>query len=301
MAEPTPAIDTSTPVEPAVPVPSPTAEVDGGAPDPLVEPAPGPQFADAAPEPWRDAAWARDIKSQDALWDKAGNALKSVGKKGVVLPGDNDAADVARAFKELGRPDDVAGYELNFETPDIAGWNPAVQESMVEAMHHAGLNSKQVDILLSSYADQQGAFVTDANAAIESHRESVRGDLQKEWGTAYSHKANLARTTAESVLGEKFEGFSEMTLSDGTPLGDSPLILSMFAAIGEQWNERPGVPAAGMGGNSGVLTPDIAAAEAKAFRTANALALNTKGHLEHDDVVEKLWHLTQMANPEPEA
>ncbi len=61
---------------------------------------------------------------------KAGNALKSVGKKGVVLPGDNDAADVARAFKELGRPDDVAGYELNFETPDIAGWNPAVQESI---------------------------------------------------------------------------------------------------------------------------------------------------------------------------
>lgn len=307
MAEPTTVIsEPATPVEPGVPVPSPTPEVDGGSPspapeiDPFVEPTPSPGFNQTAPEVWRDAAWAKDIKDANALWDKAGNLQKVVGKKGVVLPGADDPADVARAFKELGRPDTPGEYDLTFEAPDTPRWDAQLQEDMTAVLHNAGLNGQQVDIVLKGYAEK---LVDDNNrmeANILENREQVRTALQEEFGNAFKHKTTIANLTAESLLGEQYSEFETMKMADGTPLGDNPLLIKVFAAIGEMTGERQGIPSAGMGGNAAALTPAVAQAEYAQFRKDNADALTNNGHPEHDAAVEKLFQLNQMANPEPQ-
>lgn len=266
------------------------------APPPVMPPPVGaspaaPPAGDAVPD-WRaslpaevrDAPGVVKFKSVEELARGYVNAETMIGKKGVILPGDNAPPEEVAKFREaIGVPAQADGYKLAGKEgapPEI--WNDATAKEIAAFAHEAALTPKQAQALADKWQTLgiEGGKIT----AAENERQHTEGKaaLQKEWGTSFD-----AKHAAANLAIKQFGGDEIVALLAEKGLGNDPRMVKLFAQIGEKMGED--VPS-GMG-QSMAGGPDLKA-ESATLRAGPAY-LNAM-HPEHRAVNERLTVLAGL-------
>ena len=283
----------------ATPSPEPTPT-----PTPAPEPTPAPTPVVAG---WRDAL-EPDLRDNPALakYEDVPNLAKGflevqklVGAKGNIRPGEGATQEQMDAFHAgLGRPETVEGYGFaDFKPPEVLNgfWDEAGMGKMADAMHGLGLTQAQASGLMTQFAEHQAETLGETINGMSAGKTAATEALQAKWGLAYEPKLNLAKrclAEAAAAVGVSEADLAGRYMPDGKLFGNDPVMLEIFAMIGEGNTEL-----AFVGGKGGRMThtPEEAAAEISKIRASEAYM--DARHPEHKVTMDKLTALYNAANP----
>lgn len=187
---------------------------------------------------WRDSL-PDDLKSDESLaqfTDIAALAKsyvhtkKTVGKKGVILPGEKASDEEWNTFYDsLGRPS-VDKYEV--KEPEGKKVKPEFIDEFKQMAHKAGVLPKQAQALMDFYIGFEEKVVGEAQRQQKIAMEQGLSDLKKEWGDGFDKQIALAK------LGVKESGMPEVTdFLEKTGLGDHPVMIKLMAKMGSLFGE----------------------------------------------------------------
>jgi len=187
----------------------------------------GSDFLSMIPEELREHPSLSPIKDVGNLAQSFVNAQRLIGADKVPLPANPTSDDLDRIANRLGRPETSDGYEIavdgNIVTEDVAN-------SYKDVAHQLRLTPDQANGVLEYYK----SVVTNSNetvsADLEAQRNDIEGQLKKEWGKAYDQKIQEAGSVVEQFASSDI---LNMTLSDGTLVGNHPEFIKAFANIAE--------------------------------------------------------------------
>lgn len=190
---------------------------------------------------WKDSL-PDDLKAEKALesiQDIPGlaksyiHAQKMIGSDKIPVP--NKYAtdeDWQAVYNKLGRPESPDAYEFKFD--DNSSIDENALQGFKEAAHKHGLLPKQAEGIMNFYNEMTQNYIQDLNSKSEQGRMSAEQTLKKEWGAAYDNKLQQAGAVANKYLDNEF---TNLTLSDGTKLGDHPEFIKAFANIASELGE----------------------------------------------------------------
>jgi len=198
---------------------------------------------------WKDTL-PDDLKGEKALesiQDIPGlvksyvHAQKMIGSDKIPVP--NKYAtdeDWQAVYNKLGRPESPDAYEFKFD--DKSPIDENALKGFKEAAHKHGLLPKQAEGIMNFYNEMTQNYIQDINSKSEQGRMNAEQSLKKEWGAAYDNKLQQAGTVANKYLDKDF---MDLTLSDGTRVGDHPGFVKAFANIAGELGEDKLVQANG--------------------------------------------------------
>lgn len=256
------------------------------------------------PEPsWRDNLDA-EIKDLPALADiqdvpslaKSFLATKEmVGRKGIILPKEDDAADVARFRSEIGVPETVEGYDLgDFTPPEGLPWSESMQTKMLARLHTRGIPNGQIRGLFDDLAEVQHEEYQALVANQEQGNTRGTAKLKEDLGADYEASMALAERSFKKCSGDNFEELSHITLPDGTNLGDHPAFVKTFINIGKLHKEHE-LLGEKSGGGGFEKTPEQAASEMAELEKHPAY--RNADDPEHKMITDKVNELAEMRWP----
>ncbi|MCC6718393.1 MAG: hypothetical protein IT555_10965 [Acetobacteraceae bacterium] len=249
--------------------------------------------APAAPE-WR-AGLPPDLRDSPSLGkftDPAGLAKSYVeletliGRKGLVIPGEKDGAEVHARFRQaLGVPDAPEGYGLKApEGVPAEVWSDDSAKQFAGWAHKHGLTPTQAQGIAADFAKHQAANMPAPG--VEADGRSMEDHLRGEWGSAYAAKVDVAKRAAQ-----QFAASPAVLDALEAKVGGAEMI-RLFARIGEAMGEdRPA--GMGTGRSRGVLTPDEAKAELAKLRASDSPYWDRQ-HPEHKTAVARALALEEM-------
>lgn len=191
------------------------------------------------PEDWRhglddDVARLIDTKG----WKTPGDVVQSyanlerlLGAERLAVPAPDDLEGLREAMRRLGAPEDAAGYDLAPPEDAPDGWyRPEAAERFRALAHEAGLTTAQARLLHDGWV----ATLKDGEAATEQAQAAAERaldeELQRDWGSRYQARLDLARRAAA-----RFGQAADLDALE-TRIG-APQLVRLFAAIGEQLGE----------------------------------------------------------------
>ena len=261
------------------------------------------------PTTWRDGL-SDDLRAHPSLADfkDVGGLAQSyvkqselVGRKGVLLPAENDPADQARYYNELGRPESVDGYDLgDFEPPTEIGWSQDVQTSVMAAMHESGLTNTQVNNIVRAYSASQHTELEGIAQGVTQQHEAGITELKQEWGVNYDANVDRANRAFDLATGDKKDEIRLMVLADGSTFGNNPAMIRIFANMGEKLGEDS------LRGDG--ATQSFTKSPQQALDELSTMAidkdfdkvLHDRNHPEHERAVARKNALYEMAYPNTE-
>lgn len=275
-----------------------------GAPAPTPTPTPAPAISD-----WR-ASLPPEIQKLPSLekFKDPGSLARSyvelqskLGAKGVLLPKEGDAADKARFYSELGRPESADKYDLSKIEERSKEWWPKDRESeFLKFAWESGFSNEHTQAALSWFAKGMAADRAQLEQATSARHEKTMGELKQKWGAAFDEKLKAVGRLFTSAAGgpDKAAEIESIELADGSVLGDHPVIVEMFSKLSELIRED--VLEGGKLGRLG-MTPEEAQTELARIQMAGTeenKALLDRFHPLHDQVLARRADLLQMARPE---
>ena len=155
----------------------------------------------------------------DALAKSYINATKMIGQDKVSVPTNNSTEEAwNEVYDKLGRPESAEKYSLD---------DNAVKQ-FAETSHKLGLNNKQAQGLLEFYKTNMEGTAQQAKIDTETAQAQAEQALRSEWGREFDTKVKQAGSLAKANIKPEV---LDMTLSNGTRLGDHPEIIKGFAKI----------------------------------------------------------------------
>lgn len=213
-------------------------------------------------------------------------AEKLIGKKGVIMPGDNATPEEMKQFHAaLGVPDTVEGYDLKAPEGLPEGvWNEEAAKGFAAKAHELGLTPKQVREIAAWQAQNVAGAMQ--RAELEPDGRTWEQALRDDWGTSYDANMETARRAAK-------EFGDEASLTKlGDRIGDAALV-RMFQRIGAKVAEDA---PAGMGGAARQTAQESAQSQADAItRDAGGPYWNPQ-HPEHKATVQRVTDLLKRAS-----
>lgn len=258
-------------------------------------PAPAPAAADA-PD-WR-ATLPDDLKALPAakkyetpadLLKAYSEAEKLIGRKGVIVPGENASAEEMAAFRAaLGVPETADAYGLKAPEGVPEGvWSDDMAKVFAAKAHEAGLTTAQAQAVAGWYAGTAAEQAKAMEAAAVAAREEATAAMRSEWGGQFDAKIEVAKRALV-----QFGGQGVADLMTETGLGNHPEVVKMFARIGEAIAEdKP----AGMGGGTAPVMTDPRA-QAMAITNDKTSPYWNQQHPEHLATVRRVTKLLEDAN-----
>lgn len=179
----------------------------------------------------------------------------------ITIPGEN-ATDEERAafYTKMGRPEQADKYSITKPTdlPDTINYSPEVEAAFKEFAFKNGMSDAQAKEIYSWY----WGLVKDGHAqqeqAIQQANETAVNKLKDEWkGDAFKVNTELATRAFKKFGGDSEEVSKFITESkvDGVPLGNHPVFLKVFAAIGKAISDSS-LGEGGRGGGNGELSDE---------------------------------------------
>lgn len=169
-------------------------------------------WLDSLPEPLREAPFIGKAESLDDAVSKLAHAAKLVGTS-VRIPGVEDPQEDKEAFyaklaeiegvtrlplmddeeglnkllSKLGKPEDVAGYQL----PEVADfeWDSKIGDDLRAYALEAGLTATQFKNFAAKIAQQE----LDASQSTQTSLEEARKALRVDWGDTLEERESLIR------------------------------------------------------------------------------------------------------------
>lgn len=198
-------------------------------------------WKDSLPEDLRAEKALESIHDVQGLAKSYVHAQKMIGTDKIPVPNKYATEEDWQAvYAKLGRPESPDAYEFNFD--DKSPIDENALKGFKEAAHKHGLLPKQAEGIMNFYNEMTQNYIQDINSKSEQGRTNAEQFLKKEWGAAYDNKLQQAGTVANKYLDKDF---MDLTLSDGTRVGDHPGFVKAFANIASELGEDKLVQATG--------------------------------------------------------
>lgn len=208
----------------------------GGAP---TDPAPA-EPTTAFPDDWRTQMAGGDTKTLEKL-----NRYASPGEVGKALMEANaklrqrdqvdwDSDDKTTLAKKLGVPENLDDYDLKYPYDNLPEADKAVVDKFRGIMHEHLLTPKQGQALMDAYADLQRSDEQAMQELASRLTQEGIAKVKDEYGADWNRNVQVAKTFLDQHSGgpESREDLVNLTLMDGTKLGDNPTFMKMIVNAG---------------------------------------------------------------------
>ena len=203
---------------------------------PAVTPAAQPtsSWKDSISEEYRADPSIEKFTEIDALAKSYINATKMIGQDKIVIPTKNSTQEAwDEAYAKLGRPESADKYALDVKS-DVVPFDETAIKSFAEQSHKLGLNNKQAQGILEFYKNNMEGSLQQSKIDTETAQSQAEQQLRQEWGRDFEGKVKQAGALAKANINPEV---LDMTLSNGTRLGDHPEIIKGFAKIANMMSE----------------------------------------------------------------
>ena len=225
----------------------------------------------------------------DALAKSYINATKMIGQDKVAVPNENSTDDQwNEVYGKLGRPESADQYKLDAKSETIPFDEGAIK-SFAENAHKLGLNNKQAQGILEYYKNNMEGTAQQSRIDTETAQTQAEQQLRQEWGRDFEGKVKQAGALAKANIDPEV---LDMTLSNGTRLGDHPDIIKGFAKIAGMMSEDKILSTESENVNT---TKDIESEISTIMNDKNGPYWNRQ-HPDHDKMVQQVYTLREMAN-----
>ena len=258
---------------------------------PVATPAAQPtsSWKDSISEEYRADPSIEKFTEIDALAKSYINATKMIGQDKIVIPTKNSGQEAwDEAYEKLGRPESADKYALDVKS-DVVPFDETAIKSFAEQSHKLGLNNKQAQGILEFYKNNMEGNAQQSKIDTETAQAQAEQQLRQEWGRDFDAKVKQAGAIAKANINPEV---LDMTLSNGTRLGDHPEIIKGFAKIASMMSEDKIVTTESENVNSNA---DIETEISSITNDINGPYWN-KSHPDHDKVVQQVYTLREMLN-----
>ena len=223
----------------------------------------------------------------DALAKSYINATRMIGQDKVVIPTNNSTEEQwNEVYDKLGRPESAEKYSLDAKSKVVSLDDNAVKQ-FAETSHKLGLNNKQAQGLLEFYKQNMEGTAQQAKIDTETAQAQAEQELRSEWGREFDVRVKQASSLAKANIKPEV---LDMTLSNGTRLGDHPEIIKGFAKIAGMMSEDKIVSTESESVQSNQSIQD----EIDTIINDRASPYWNKSHPNHDKQVQQVYTLREM-------
>jgi len=246
-------------------------------------------WKDSISEEYRADPSIEKFTEIDALAKSYINATKMIGQDKIVIPTKNSTQEAwDEAYAKLGRPESADKYALDVKS-DVVPFDETAIKSFAEQSHKLGLNNKQAQGILEFYKNNMEGSAQQAKIDTETAQSQAEQQLRQEWGRDFEGKVKQAGALAKANINPEV---LDMTLSNGTRLGDHPEIIKGFAKIANMMSEDKIVSTE----SENVNTVADIETEISAITNDTDGPYWNKQHPDHDKVVQQVYTLREMLN-----
>ena len=212
-----------------------------------------------------------------------------IGQDKVVIPTNNSTEEHwDEVYAKLGRPESADKYALDAKS-EVVNLDETAIKSFAEQSHKLGLNNKQAQGILEFYKNNMEGTAQQSKIDTETAQAQAEQQLRQEWGRDFEGKVKQAGALAKANINPEV---LDMTLSNGTRLGDHPEIIKGFAKIAGMMQEDKIVATESENAQSVNNIED----EISSIVNDKNSAYWNKGHPDHDKMVQQVYTLREMLN-----
>jgi hypothetical protein len=243
---------------------------------------------------WRDSL-PEDLKGNASLskFSDVANLAKayvhaesSIGKKGVIVPGEKSTdEDWENFYNQIGRPEKD---KYSFDLPKDKKLNDETIGKFKEVAFKSGILPKQAKALVDWFSEHEENTLKNVATERENAHKLGIDNLKKEWGQGYDKEIGSARVFMKEVGGDEFKQYLE-----STGLGNDPVMIKFLAKAGKLLGEDKIRGEAG--DNRMGMTPDEIQKEIANLSTNPEYT--DASHPKHKLTVEKVAQLYQKLHP----
>jgi len=246
-------------------------------------------WKDSISEEYRNDPNIEKFTEADSLAKSYINAVKMIGQDKIVIPTKNSSQEAwDEAYAKLGRPESADKYALDAKS-DVVPFDETAIKSFAEQSHKLGLNNKQAQGILEFYKNNMEGSAQQAKIDTETAQSQAEQQLRQEWGRDFEGKVKQAGALAKANINPEV---LDMTLSNGTRLGDHPEIIKGFAKIANMMSEDKIVATE----SENVNTVADIESEISAITNDTDGPYWNKQHPDHDKIVQQVYTLREMLN-----
>ena len=246
-------------------------------------------WKDSISEEYRNDPNIEKFTEADSLAKSYINAVKMIGQDKIVIPTKNSSQEAwDEAYAKLGRPESAEKYALDVKS-DVVPFDETAIKSFAEQSHKLGLNNKQAQGILEFYKNNMEGSAQQAKIDTETAQSQAEQQLRQEWGRDFEGKVKQAGALAKANINPEV---LDMTLSNGTRLGDHPEIIKGFAKIANMMSEDKIVATE----SENVNTVADIESEISAITNDTDGPYWNKQHPDHDKIVQQVYTLREMLN-----
>jgi hypothetical protein len=225
----------------------------------------------------------------DSLAKSYINATKMIGQDKIIIPTNNSTEDQwNEVYSKLGRPESADKYALDAKSETVEMDEGAIK-SFAEQSHKLGLNNKQAQGILEYYKNNMEGSAQQSRIDTETAQTQAEQQLRQEWGRDFDNQVSKAGALAKANINTEV---LDMTLSNGTRLGDHPDIIKGFAKIANMMSEDKILSSENESANT---SQDIESQISTIMNDKNGPYWNRQ-HPEHDKMVQQVYTLREMLN-----
>ena len=251
-------------------------------------------WKDSISEEFRKDPSIEKFTEIDALAKSYINATRMIGQDKIVIPTKNSSQEAwDEAYAKLGRPETADKYNLKIES-DIVKMDENAIKSFAEQSHKLGLNNKQAEGILDFYKNNMEGTAQQSKIDTETAQAQSEQQLRQEWGRDFDAKVQQAGALAKANINPEV---LDMTLSNGTRLGDHPEIIKGFAKIAGMMSEDKIVTTE----SEDVNTVADIESEISAITNDTDGPYWNKQHPDHDKMVQQVYTLREMLNADKQS
>lgn len=228
------------------------------------------------------------------------HAQRMIGTKRLPVP---DGTFTDQQWQEhydaTGRPKTAADYKVptyEFKAGKDIKIDDAKFVPVKEALHKAGLNQRQADVVLTTYLESVDRDIQASRLLTQNKMVEAETTLKQEWGEKYQPNIDLAKATVAKFGDEKFQEY----INDQG--GNDPRLIKMLAKMGAAMLEdrsRGGNAAENMNiSDSTRATQEIARLRGD---TSFMKSLTTANDPAHKVAVQQWQNLHKAQNPGKQA
>ncbi len=170
---------------------------------------------------------------------------------------------------------------------EVVNFDEAAIKSFAEQSHKLGLNNKQAQGILEFYKNNMEGTAQQAKIDTETAQAQAEQQLRQEWGRDFESKVKQAGALAKANMDANV---LDMTLSNGTRLGDHPEVIKGFAKIADMMSEDTIVATESENVDQG---KDIEQEISRIMNDRTGPYWN-KTHPDHDKIVQQVYTLRSM-------
>jgi len=246
-------------------------------------------WKDSISEAYRNDPNIEKFTEIDALAKSYINATKMIGQDKVVIPTNNSTEEHwDEVYAKLGRPESADKYSLDAKS-EVVNLDETAIKSFAEQSHKLGLNNKQAQGILEFYKNNMEGTAQQSKIDTETAQVQAEQQLRQEWGRDFEGKVKQAGALAKANINPEV---LDMTLQNGTRLGDHPEIIKGFAKIAGMMQEDKIVATESENAQS---VNNIEEEISSIINDRNGPYWN-KQHPDHDKMVQQVYTLREMLN-----